>query len=221
MNLVDMINASYFASENPDNEIIRRDSVVILPIEYDDYDLGDKVRLENGDIGVIKFIGKTLFCRDKLIGLELDKWSPNGHNGSIYYEKHKKTQYFDAVDGRGFFARHDLIISEINPDNSMTLPSLHDKNDAIQPPNTLIGDRICLKNGLVGIIRFQGLVEFSDDVYVGISLEKKHYNGNDGQAHGRRYFNSKKGCGYVAKKTEIARILTSSGAQFLGQMKNA
>eukprot|EP01083_Nonionella_stella_P166938 559723_1 len=218
MNLADMINASDFASENPENEILRRDSVVIhdvssiLPIEYE---LGDKVRLENGDIGVIKFIGKTAFCQDKLIGVELDKWSPNGHNG-----KYKETPYFDAVDGRGFFVRHDLIISKINPDNPMPLSSLHDKNVGIRPPNTRIGDRIRLKNGLVGIIRFQGRVDFSDDVYVGMSLEKKHYNGNDGQAHGRRYFNTKKGRGYFAKKTEIARILTSSGAQSLRQMKN-
>ena len=56
MDLADMINASYFADNSPCNEILRRDPVTIhdtssiLPIEYT---VGDRVRLENGDTGVI------------------------------------------------------------------------------------------------------------------------------------------------------------------------
>ncbi len=118
MNLTDMLLASDFAGD-AESEIYRRDSVVIhdvskiLAIEYD---LGDKVRLENGDIGVIKFIGKTSFCSDKLIGIELDKWCPNGHNGT-----YKDTPYIEAVDGRGFFVRHDLIISKVDPNNTIAI----------------------------------------------------------------------------------------------------
>ncbi len=69
------------------------------------------------------------------------------------------------------------------------------------------------------MVRFQGNVDFSQDSYIGLELEKKHYNGNDGQAYGTKYFNVKKKRGYFAKKTAIARILTSSGAKSLKQMK--
>merc|ERR1711933_209944 len=173
--------------------------------------LGDKVRLENGDCGIIKFIGKTSFCRDKLIGLELDKWSPNGHDGT-----YKDTPYFDCVSGRGFFVRHDLIISKIDISNPIPLSTLHNKNDYItRTPNTRIGDRIRLKNGLVGIIRFQGRVDFSDEIYLGIELEQKHYNGNDGQAHGRRYFKVKKKTWLFCKKNASCSNINIFGSKII------
>eukprot|EP01083_Nonionella_stella_P120906 362797_1 len=196
------MNLSDILSYNPENGILRRDSVEINDVCVE-YELGDKVRVANGDTGVIKFIGKASFCPDRLIGLELDKWNPNGHNGS-----YKETRYFDAADGRGFFVpmRDDLNISKMDANDPMTLSLLHGLQNVT---NTKLDDRIRLKNGLVGVIRFQGSVDFSDEIYVGMELEEEHYNTNDGQAHGRSYFNTRKSRGYFAKKTEIAGILTS------------
>ena len=59
------------------DEIIRRDSIVIhdrLQIFTPaDFDIKDRVRLHNGDCGIIKFIGKIKFSKEIFVGLELDK----------------------------------------------------------------------------------------------------------------------------------------------------
>ena len=49
-------------------------SDVIRSIFVDDI---SKVSMYNADNGMIKCIGKTPFCPDKLIGVELEKLSPN------------------------------------------------------------------------------------------------------------------------------------------------
>eukprot|EP01083_Nonionella_stella_P174234 603422_1 len=96
----------------------------------------------------------------------------------------------------------------MDEDDRMTHSLLHGLQNVT---NTKLDDRIRLKNGLVGVVRFQGSVDSSDEIYVGMELEEDHYNDNDGQAHGRSYFSTQKARGYFAKKTEIARILTFSG----------
>ena len=113
--------------------------------------------------------------------------------------------------------RHDLIISRVDPSKNLPLSSLH--TTGIRPPNVRVSDRVRLKNGLVGSVRFKGKVEFSDDEYLGLELDSKHYNGGNGEVQGRLYFTVKKRRGYFAKRTEVARILTSSGAKSLKQMK--
>ena len=148
-----------------------------------------------------------------LIGLELDHWSPNGHDG-----KFKDTEYFKSVDGRGFFVRHDLITSRADTVNPLSPPALHTNTDT-PCPNARIGDRVQLKNGLLGSVRFKGNVDFSTDEYLGLALEKRHYNGGNGEIQGRVYFTVKKRRGYFAKPTEVARILTAGGAKRLKHLK--
>ena len=52
-----------------------------------------------------------------------------------------------------------------------------------------------------------------------MALEKRHYNGGNGEIHGRVYFTVKKRRGYFAKPTEVARILTPGGAKMLRNLK--
>lgn len=51
--------------------------------------IGDHVRLLRGKTGVVRFIGPTDFSHEELVGIELDAWSVNTHDGSV-----KGRQYF-------------------------------------------------------------------------------------------------------------------------------
>ena len=66
------------------------------------FKLGDRIQLETvtGKTGVVKFIGKTNFSKDNVVGLELDKWNPNASNGTI-----NGTKILDTLDGRSWFLR--------------------------------------------------------------------------------------------------------------------
>ena len=66
--------------------------------------IGDKIQLKSGKIGYVKFIGETHFIEGGIIGLELDEWFTNGHNGTIDGKK-----YFNAQKGKGYFATRDAV----------------------------------------------------------------------------------------------------------------
>ena len=172
------LNEKYFESES--------EALIELAV-------GDRVGLECGNCGVIKFIGKTVFSPKKIIGIELDEWSPNGHNGA-----YKKIQYFDAVDGHGLFVGFHEIISKLG-----------DRKSNPSVSNVRKGDRIRLKNGLVGEVMHKGKVDFADGEYLGIALQTAYWNCNNGAINGRRYFNVKKRRGYFAKKADVVDILGS------------
>merc|ERR1712129_562343 len=70
----------------------------------DDMDCDDYVELENGSKGIIKFIGKTDFAKGELIGVEMETWDPDGHDGS----KHNK-RYFSCKPGHGMWTRREKI----------------------------------------------------------------------------------------------------------------
>eukprot|EP01084_Bolivina_argentea_P095099 170970_1 len=48
--------------------------------------LGDKVKLEDGVVGIVKYIGITNLSEQELIGIELDEWNFDGHNGKGYFK---------------------------------------------------------------------------------------------------------------------------------------
>ena len=64
----------------------------------------DSVILKSGERGRVVFIGDVHFGTDKMLGIELEKWSPNGHNGSIY----GKT-YFIVRDGHGLLVPMESV----------------------------------------------------------------------------------------------------------------
>ena len=68
--------------------------------------IGDKVKTRNGKSGVVKFIGKTQFSNcQQLIGLELDDWNQNAHDGKV-----KGVRYYNAKHGRGYFTKFEFLI---------------------------------------------------------------------------------------------------------------
>eukprot|EP01083_Nonionella_stella_P091559 256049_1 len=81
---------------------------------------GDRVRLAGGKTGLIKFIGQTEFAKSEVIGLQLDTWTPAGHNGTVRNKK-----YFEAEDGYGYFTRRSSIaalleIAKLDDDDTET-----------------------------------------------------------------------------------------------------
>merc|ERR1712154_534495 len=70
----------------------------------DDMDCEDYVELQNGNKGIIKFIGNTDFAKGELIGVEMETWDPDGHDGS----KNNK-RYFSCKQGHGMWTRREKI----------------------------------------------------------------------------------------------------------------
>ena len=77
------------------------------------FKIGDRVKLERGKTGIVKFIGETDFAKEEVIGLELDSWTAAAHNGTV-----RGKQYFVAQEGRGFFASRSAITAVVNDENT-------------------------------------------------------------------------------------------------------
>ena len=55
----------------------------------------------------------------------------------------------------------------------------------------------------IGTERYYHKIEFNDQVYIGIALNKKLYNGNNGKIKGRTYFNVKKNVDILQSKLKL------------------
>jgi dynactin 1 len=75
--------------------------------------VGNRVSTTNG-VGVVKFVGTTLFASGKWIGIELD--SPVGkHNGTV-----QGKSYFTCRDRYGIFVRPVAVkLIDVSPRKSM------------------------------------------------------------------------------------------------------
>ena len=165
--------------------------------------VGDRVKVEteclnNGANGVIKFIGCTDFENEKLAGIELDEWSPNGHNGKV-----DGGTYFRAAPGCGMFAPITAILNLVN--NDQISNSADDNTSNNSDNNFKIGAHVELICGKTGFIRYIGAVG-NDDVLVGIELDSWWYNGHDGKGH----FSCPIGMGYFAKPSDIIGVVDAS-----------
>eukprot|EP01084_Bolivina_argentea_P294827 507420_1 len=47
------------------------------------YRIDDRLKLTKGREGTIRYIGKPHFAKDERIGIDLDKWSAQGHDGRV------------------------------------------------------------------------------------------------------------------------------------------
>ena len=60
-----------------------------------------KLKLKGGKLGIVRYIGTAKFAKGTVIGLEVEKWEPNGYNVTV-----KGRTYFSTPPGRGYFLQH-------------------------------------------------------------------------------------------------------------------
>ncbi|ETO30235.1 hypothetical protein RFI_06886 [Reticulomyxa filosa] len=108
--LREAFNRSYPSVEIDD--IVKRESTIEskgsgLPLVNPKPELkeGDKVVLDTGETGKIIFIGWVNFDEREMLGILLDNWSPNGHEGTV-----DGVQYFSAPEGRGLMVPFESVV---------------------------------------------------------------------------------------------------------------
>eukprot|EP01084_Bolivina_argentea_P086484 156332_1 len=174
--------------------------------------VGDKIQLEEDRLGVVKYIGSTHFMEDEMVGIELNSWSPNGHNGKV-----KGRTYFKASPGCGTFIRRCSIVQYM-PKNLRFIDSQHKpmqwiqsreyktvNDEEINENEIKIDLHVGLTRGKTGYIRYIGEVGNVDEL-IGIELDSWHYNGHDGKG----YFKCAIGRGYFTKRTNIIGIISET-----------
>eukprot|EP01083_Nonionella_stella_P236342 830174_1 len=68
------------------------------------FKVGDRVKLQHGKTGFVRYIGTPGFSEEELVGIELDSWSANAGDGSVQGEK-----VFATTAGRGYFTRRKSV----------------------------------------------------------------------------------------------------------------
>merc|ERR1712154_19983 len=137
--------------------------------------------LARGKTGIVKFIGETEFAKGEVIGLQLDTWTPAGHNGTVRGKK-----YFEAQDGRGYFTRRSSISNVVIP---LVKPLKQRRMSITYKLHPLsIGDRVRILEKWqtedtvfkCGVIRYIGYPSFADGEVIGIELDEWSVNAHDG-----------------------------------------
>lgn len=197
--------------ESPKEAAKPAESLESLPVEFG---IGDKVQLNKGRIGIVRFYGKTQFAKGLVVGLELSEWSPTGGDGTV-----KGNQYFVCAKGRAYFTRSANVAKVLEQREAMQVAtpgrrdSLEIKPDEAGTAKKLavsfeMGDRVRLTRGRVGTVKFIGKTHISKDDVVGLELEQWSEKGNDGSVKGKRYFTTRgPGWGYFTKPENIAEVI--------------
>eukprot|EP01084_Bolivina_argentea_P017482 32655_1 len=96
-------------------------------------EIGDYVKLQNGTIGRIRFIGNTDFAKGEIIGLEMDIWDSDAHNGT----KNGK-RYYQCKQGHGLWTRRQKIKQCLKiPDNVNIKTLIHDTFNNVDKRNIM------------------------------------------------------------------------------------
>lgn len=167
--------------------------------------VGQMVRLKRGREGTVKYIGEVNFTSEEVIGLELTQWTEKGHDGSLQGKR-----YFTCAAGRGYFTKRSNIseVIEIEADN---IPNVFTRGpEDIDPREVKVGDRIRLKRGKVGVVKFIGNVPgIKRDCVVGMELDTVGDElGHDGFSPiGEQIFECSPAHGYWTSKDSIEKIL--------------
>eukprot|EP01083_Nonionella_stella_P018695 52000_1 len=163
--------------------------------------IGDRIVLDTGARGRVAFIGDVYFCNHKnMLGIVLDEWSPNAHNGSIAGD-----YYFDAPDGKGSLIPLSTVQTHF--------------------ADFKMGDRVNLWS-MTGVVRYIGIPDFFEDELIGIELDTWSPNAGDGSINGQRLFDTIAGRAYFTPPTSLMTVIKqvklSEGAyaklQFNGKM---
>ena len=107
-------------------------------------EVGDTVKLADGTVGTVKYVGKPKFDEEEMIGIEADTWDPSGHDGSVRGRK-----YFRARKGRGLFTRRLSIAEVIDPTKLLA-----ERRESMLATLPDVGDRIKLRDGTEGVVQW-------------------------------------------------------------------
>ncbi|ETO05946.1 hypothetical protein RFI_31451, partial [Reticulomyxa filosa] len=138
------------------------------------FKFGDRVQIkENGRTGIVKYVGFPSFTDGEVIGIELDEWSMDAHDGIVNNEV-----IFETFPGRGTFARRDDI-EKYDPEQK----KLEEAKIQLK-----LGDKIKLTNNRTGVVKYIGADHLSDQEIIGVELDAWTPGAHDGVYNNYRYF---------------------------------
>ena len=200
----------------------------------------DTVILESGERGRVVFIGDVHFDDNKMLGIELEKWSPNGHNGSIYgktyfvareghgllvpmeaiYDVDRRKQHTDRYADDTFIVCQNVIISVPFACENRLGPMIRDQVDNLKRADDSksdehqlqlhVGDLVRVETGRIGMVRYIGKSDFSEDKLVGIALDSWSRDAGDGSICGQQLFKTSAGRGYFTHYRFVTDIMCRS-----------
>ena len=150
-----------------------------------------KVKLKNGDVGIVRFIGEIKNEAGIFYGIDMSE--PNGNNDG----SHNGVYYFTTHDNYGLFIKKPEIVKTLQ------------KND-YNLPRVTVGDIVGIKQlNCNAIIRFIGWTLFHPEViWYGLQLED--YQGdNNGTIDTRVYFTCEENKGLFVMCNEIGPKIKS------------
>jgi len=136
--------------------------------------VGDRVKLKDGLLGVVRFMGEIKGKKGVFYGVELDD-AKGKNDGSV-----NKVAYFKCKAKKGVFTTKAKIAKTNSKPNA-------------KAPRVEVGDVVkCTKAGCKGTIKFIGTPYSvkSSGVFYGVALEKAKGK-NNGTVKGRWYFDAK------------------------------
>merc|ERR1719204_2935967 len=102
----------YFARKAQIVEILEK-HVKKPPVKRLELELGDRVEIDRNRRGTIKYIGNVYFSKEETVGLELDKWTSYGHDGTVSGKR-----YFKAQRNKGYFCKYDSVLRVLGSDDN-------------------------------------------------------------------------------------------------------
>jgi len=127
------------------------------------FKVNDRVKLSGGNTGIVRYIGVTHFSHnEEMIGIELDSWIHNGHDGNV-----KGKRYFMAAPGRGVFVHRNNVAHVVLPDQ------INNKHLDILPD---VSDRVRLINDDIALVQW---IENSNKIDSEKSIQVKLIHGNN------------------------------------------
>ena len=151
--------------------------------------LGDRVQIIDGKVGIVRYVGYHEFDkgydRDTYIGLQLEKWDINAHNGTV-----DGKQYYHTEPGYGYFVRLSDIVK-----NDTLQKTIQLKLESAEPLTEFpkLNDIVVTDKGKVGVCRYIGTTSFGLGIHIGLELSEYDENAHDGSVQNQRYFQCQMG----------------------------